>query len=97
MVDAAHPGVLRLVALACAGARVHNRPIGVCGGLAADVSAAIMLIGLGVTELSVQPARIGALKARLRTVTLADCQQLATKALACATAPEVRALVAGCV
>jgi phosphoenolpyruvate-protein phosphotransferase len=94
MVDALHPGVLRLVAMACSGARAYGRQIGVCGGLAADPFAAVILVGLGVTELSVPPLQIGAVKARLRNITLADCQQLAAKALACATAPEVRALVA---
>ncbi len=94
MVDALHPAVLRLIALTCAGAKTHGRWVGVCGGLAADASATQILVGLGVTELSVPPAQIGALKARLRGVTLAACQEVAKAALECATAIEVRVLLA---
>lgn len=58
-VDALHPALLRLIAMTCAGAAVHKRWVGVCGALASDPLATPVLIGLGVTELSVSPVQIG--------------------------------------
>ncbi|MEG3164408.1 phosphoenolpyruvate--protein phosphotransferase [Sphingomonas sp. PB2P19] len=93
MVDALHPAVLHLIARAAEGARQHGRWLGVCGGIASDARAAAILIGLGVTELSATPAAIPALKAAVRLLTLPECESLATRALACATASDVRALL----
>ena len=74
------------------GAARHGRPVSVCGGLASDVAAAPILIGLGVRGLSAAAAQIPALKARIHNVTLDQCRQIAGKALAASSAAEVRAL-----
>ena len=93
-IDALHPAVLRLIAATTRGARVHDRPVAVCGGLAADPAGAAILIGLGVTELSAPPAAVPEIKAAVRRLTLAACETLAARALDCAGPEEVRALVA---
>lgn len=93
-VDALHPAVLRMIAQTTSGARAHQRPVTVCGGLAADASAAAILIGLGVSELSAPPGVVPEIKAAVRSLTLASCQALAERALACAGPGEVRALLA---
>ena len=90
--DALHPAVLRLIAAAIDGAARHGRPVSVCGGLASDVAAAPILIGLGVRGLSAAAAQIPALKARIHNVTLDQCRRLAEKALAASSVAEVRAL-----
>ncbi|HEY3815143.1 MAG TPA: phosphoenolpyruvate--protein phosphotransferase [Caulobacteraceae bacterium] len=91
--DALNPAVLRLIGQAVEGAAKHGRWVGVCGGLASDPVAAPILIGLGVTELSATPNRIPDLKALIRQVTLADCRKAAQRALALASAADVRSLV----
>ncbi len=93
-IDALHPAVLRLVAQACSGAAAHGRPVGVCGGLASDLAATAILIGLGVGELSAVPAVVPELKALVRTLDSTACGDLAQAALACDSAAAVRALVA---
>jgi phosphoenolpyruvate-protein kinase (PTS system EI component) len=65
----------------------------VCGGLASDPLAVPVLLGLGVEELSVVPGLIPRVKALVRALTLADCRVLATRALALASAAEVRAML----
>nr|WP_191323780.1 phosphoenolpyruvate--protein phosphotransferase [Novosphingobium pokkalii] len=90
--DSLHPAVLRLIALTVEGAKTHDRWVGVCGGLAGDPFGAALLTGLGVTELSMTPRDIPAVKARLRGASLADLQDLARRALAQPGAAEVRAL-----
>jgi phosphocarrier protein FPr len=52
-----------------------------------------ILIGLGVKELSVSVPSIPAIKAQIRTLSLADCQELAQKALTLDTGAAVRDLV----
>jgi phosphocarrier protein FPr/phosphocarrier protein len=94
-IDALHPAVLRMIAAAAANGAKHDRPIAVCGALAGDLTAAPLLIGLGVTELSAPPARLPELKAAVRELELATCRALATRALDCRDAAEVRALLAG--
>jgi multiphosphoryl transfer protein len=90
--DALHPAVLRLIKSTTDGAARHGRPVSVCGGLASDVTAAPILIGLGVRGLSAAAAQIPALKARIGELTLEQCRRVAEKALAATSAAEVRDL-----
>ena len=92
--DALHPAVLRLIRQTTQGARAHDRWTGVCGGLASEALAAPILIGLGVTELSVAPAAVPTIKATVRQLRLDDCAALAERACAAASAHEVRAMAA---
>jgi phosphocarrier protein FPr len=92
-VDGLHPAVLQLIALTARGAAGHGRWIGVCGGIASDREAVAILLGLGVTELSVSVPQVPAIKARVRELSLPDCRILAERALAATSAAEVRALV----
>ncbi|WP_308384583.1 phosphoenolpyruvate--protein phosphotransferase [Brevundimonas nasdae] len=89
--DSLHPAVLRLIAQA-SGSAAALKWIGVCGGLASDVLAAPILIGLGVRELSATPSMVAEVKAVVRSLTLADCSQLAASALSQDSAEAVRAL-----
>ena len=75
------PAVLRLVAATVAGAAAHGRWVGVCGELAGDPPAAVLLAGLGVTELSMAAALVPEAKAALREVSLADARAAAEAAL----------------
>jgi phosphoenolpyruvate-protein kinase (PTS system EI component) len=59
--------------------------------------AAPILVGLGVTELSVAPAAVPGIKAAVRHVRSDDCRELATRACAAASAHEVRSIVAGAI
>ena len=93
--DSMHPAVLRLIRLTVAGAAAHGRWVGVCGGLAGDPFGAALLTGLGVTELSMTPRDIPAVKARLRASSRADLAALVERALAQESAAAVRALDMG--
>lgn len=92
-VDALNPAVLRLIAQTIEGAHAHQRLVGICGGIAGDPHAVPILVGLGIDELSVSLPAIPTVKAQIRRLSLASCRDLAQRALTCATAEEVRALV----
>ncbi|HYP75599.1 MAG TPA: phosphoenolpyruvate--protein phosphotransferase [Polyangiaceae bacterium] len=91
-VDGLNPAVLRLIGLTVKGAAPHGRMVGVCGGIASDPQAVAILIGLGVTELSVSLPSIPAVKAQVRTLRLDACRELAERALAAESGEAVRAL-----
>ncbi|HMA19567.1 MAG TPA: putative PEP-binding protein, partial [Gemmatimonadaceae bacterium] len=92
--DALHPAVLKLIDLTVKGAAKHGRWVGLCGALAGDPVAVPILVGLGVHELSVSIPAIASIKARVRSLNLADCKETADAALNAADGTEVRVIVA---
>ena len=88
-----HPSILRLVDLTVRGARARQRWVGVCGEMASDPEAALVLVGLGVDELSLSAVGIPGLRSLLSRVDLSRAAETAQLALALGTADEVRALV----
>ena len=91
--DGLHPAVLRMVERTVDAARRAGIWVGACGGVAGDPAGAVLLSGLGVTELSVAIPAVPSVKARLRAIAMADAERTAREALDCADAAEVRALV----
>ncbi|HKV57996.1 MAG TPA: phosphoenolpyruvate--protein phosphotransferase [Ktedonobacteraceae bacterium] len=68
---------LRLIAQVCRA----GVPVAVCGQLAGDAEAVPLLVGLGVRELSVAPARIPTIKKLLSTLTLSEMLDRAKRAI----------------
>ena len=95
LADALHPSVLRLIEAVTESAQRHGKWVGVCGELASEPLAVPALVGLGVTELSVNPPAIPTVKEAVRQVDFGAAAALAHEALRLASADEVRALLAG--
>ena len=75
------PAVLTLINhVAQAGIR-HGKPVGVCGEAAADPNLAAVLIGMGVTSLSMASGAIPYVGSRLASVTLEQCREAAAAVL----------------
>jgi phosphoenolpyruvate-protein kinase (PTS system EI component) len=74
--------------------QAHGKWVGVCGNMAADPDLACLLVGLGVSELSISPANVPAIKTLLRSVVYSKLQDKAQRALALADAADVRRLYA---
>lgn len=89
------PAVLRLVQLTVAGAAEEGsgKPIGVCGEAAADPALAVVLVGLGVSTLSMTARSLAAVGTVLKTVTLEQAQELARLALSAPDALDAKAWV----
>lgn len=83
------PAVLALMRATCRGA--NETPVGVCGEAGGDPLLALVLVGMGVTSLSMAPSKIPAVRAALRMHDLETCQEMATRALAARTADDARA------
>ncbi|WP_336629436.1 MULTISPECIES: phosphoenolpyruvate--protein phosphotransferase [unclassified Microbacterium] len=89
--DPWQPAVLRLIGTVGAAGRALGKPVGVCGEAGGDPAIAPVLVGLGVTSLSMTARSLARVAARLRTVTAEDCARAATAALGAGTAAESRA------
>jgi phosphotransferase system enzyme I (PtsI) len=91
--DPWQPAVLRLIAATCDGAAQQARPVGVCGEAAADPALACVLVGLGVSSLSMTPRALPDVAAVLAATTSDACRRLARLALAAPSAADARAVV----
>ncbi|MFS0705892.1 phosphoenolpyruvate--protein phosphotransferase, partial [Cellulomonas sp. 179-A 9B4 NHS] len=91
--DAWQPAVLRLVEATAQGGAAQGRPVGVCGEAAADPALAVVLVGLGVTSLSMTPRALPDVAAVLGATTWDECRRLARLAVTSPGAEHARAVV----
>lgn len=89
-----HPAVLRLIKMTVDGAHAAGIPVCVCGEMAGVPRQALLLVGLGLRDLSMPPKALPEVKAALRAVTLDALESLALEALRLHTAEEVQSLLA---
>ncbi|MEP6995602.1 MAG: putative PEP-binding protein, partial [Acidobacteriota bacterium] len=90
-----HPAILRLIRLVVSAGADHGRSVAVCGELAADPLGIGILVGLGISEVSVTPVSIPIVKDHLAGVDSVRARALAEKALLAAGATEVERLFRG--
>ncbi|WP_276352657.1 phosphoenolpyruvate--protein phosphotransferase [Cohnella caldifontis] len=88
-----HPAVIRMLAQAAEAANRRGISVSVCGELAGDVRALPLLLGLGITVLSLSAQAILPVKECLLRTRAADCRALVQQVLACRTAAEVRGVL----
>ena len=77
------------------GARVFNRPVGVCGELAGNPLATVLLMGLGVDSLSMSVGSMMKVKWVVRSFSVSRARQLLHAALRMEDASQVRRFMEG--
>lgn len=90
-----HPAILQLIRRVIEVAALHGRRLSVCGEMAGDPVAAVALVGLGVTELSMGPGSLPAVKQLIRQVSLRAARAMVGEAMGLATATEIEEFVRG--
>lgn len=90
---ATHPGILRMIQMVTEEARHAGISVSLCGEMAADPRFTMLLLGLGVTDLSVAPKFIPVIKNVVHRISMVEAQDLAQAALRLPTAEEVLALL----
>ena len=88
--DDLHPAVLRALLMVLAGARAHGREVSVCGEMAGDPLAAVLLLGMGVHSLSMGAGSLLRVKGVIRSMSRARARELLHMALQCETGRAVR-------
>jgi len=91
--DPMHPAVLRSIRAVIDAGHARGIPVAVCGEMAGDPAGAIVLTGLGIDELSMDPRSFGGVKRALAGLSLADARDLATRAANAASASDARQIV----
>lgn len=84
-----HPAVLRLIKSTIEAGKAAGIPVGMCGEMASDPFAALVLLGLGLDEFSMSGVSIPEIKRLLRGVDYKDARVLADKVLSMESATEI--------
>ena len=88
-----HPAVLRSIDTSLKAARKAQIPAIVCGEMASTPAYAVLLLGLGATDLSMTPSAIPRVRATVTEIDTQDARRIAEECLQCTTADEVENLV----
>jgi phosphotransferase system enzyme I (PtsP) len=91
--DVLHPAVLRVIQQVTREAHAAGRPVSVCGELAGDPAAALLLLGMGVDSLSMSAASLLRVKWAVRTFTQVQMRALLEEVQALEDGKAVRALL----
>jgi phosphotransferase system enzyme I (PtsI) len=86
-----HPGVLRLIKLTIDNAHAAGIPVAMCGELAGDPAASLILLGMGLDEFSMSAASVPEVKRIIRSCTAEEAGELARAALAMGSGAEIEA------
>lgn len=84
-----HPGILRLIRQIVMEGHRNNVWVGMCGEMAGDPLAILILIGLGLDELSVSPIFLPEIKQIIRSVRYTECVEIAERVMQMSTSQEI--------
>jgi phosphotransferase system enzyme I (PtsP) len=79
--DSLHPAVIHVIKDIVKRAHIQNKPVGVCGEMAGNPASALLLLGLGIDSLSMNPSSVPRVKWTIRSFTLQQARELADKTL----------------
>lgn len=88
-----HPSILRLIKLVIQEANHQGISVSVCGEIAADPRFTLLLIGLGVHELSVAPRHLPIIKEAIRSASIVEATALAEKVMSMASPGDILELL----
>ena len=71
-----NPAVLHLIALSIEAGKLWDKPVGLCGEMAADPRFTRILLGLGLTEFSMHASNLPAIKQVINNSTLSSLTTL---------------------
>jgi phosphoenolpyruvate-protein phosphotransferase (PTS system enzyme I) len=83
------PSVLRLIECVMQAAAKHNIAVNVCGEMSGDPLYTMLLLGMGIRQLSVTPHSIPEIKRIIRSVTIEESVAVAQEAMRLETARDV--------
>jgi phosphotransferase system enzyme I (PtsP) len=91
--DSMHPSVLNALIHIIQGARRQQKPVSVCGEMAGDPAAALLLLGMGVTSLSSNAASLLRVKWVIRNFNIARAKEVLDNVIQMEDAQSIRRYV----
>lgn len=89
--DSLHPAVLHALVQVAESARRQNTPVSVCGEMAGNPAAALLLMGMGIDSLSMSAASLPRIKWVIRNFTRTQAQDMLAQVLILEDASTIRA------
>jgi len=93
--NASDPAVLKLIDKTVRAAKRRSLPVNLCGQMSGNPLYTMLLLGLGLRQLSVPPSAIPEIKKLCRSVTMRDCEAVARHALTLENARDVTSYLRG--
>jgi phosphotransferase system enzyme I (PtsI) len=90
-----HPGVLRLIKMTIENAHTHGVPVGMCGELAGDPLATVVLLGLGLDSFSMGAIGIPMIKRIIRSVGAMEAEAFVRSLMPMQSGREIESAVRG--
>lgn len=88
--DSLHPAVLHALMHVVRGAHQEGKHVSICGEMAGDPIAVILLLGMGFDTLSMSASRLPRVKYVVRRFSMSRCKELLNEVLAMDDAVEIR-------
>lgn len=88
--DPFHPGVLRLIKATIEGAHAAHIPCGMCGEMAADPRAVLLLLGMGLDEFSITATAVPNVKEIIRSCSIKNAKRIYDQVITFATGGEIK-------
>jgi phosphotransferase system enzyme I (PtsI) len=89
----AHPAILRLLATTIKSAHSRGIPVALCGEMSADVVFTLVLLGLGLREISLSPTSIPEVKKMIRSMTMHMAKEVTGQLINFSEAKEIEAFL----
>ena len=90
---AGDPAVLRLMEMSVRASDRASVPITTCGQMSGNTIYTMLLLGLGLRHFSVAPSAIPEIKKVCRTVSLAQCEEVAQRAMTMENARDINGML----
>ncbi|MGD9644263.1 MAG: phosphoenolpyruvate--protein phosphotransferase [Pirellulales bacterium] len=91
--NASDPAVLKLIEMAIRAGRSRGIPVNVCGQMSSSTTYTMLLLGMGLRQLSVTPAAIPEIKQVCRSVTIPQCEAVAARAMTLENARDIKSFL----
>jgi phosphotransferase system enzyme I (PtsP) len=88
--EAFHPAVISAIAEVANVARAADKEVGICGEMASDPLATLLLVGIGLDELSLSPLFIPVVRKLIREVDFQTTRLIARECLQMASVQEIK-------
>jgi len=90
-----HPGILRLIKMVIDNAHEAGIPVAMCGEMAGDPLASIVLLGMGLDAFSMSSSVLPSVKEILRSVRLDEAEELITEVMKMSSSQKIEDYVSG--
>ena len=85
-----HPAILRLIQQVIESGHAEGLWVGTCGEMSGDPAVAVLLVGMGIDEISTSPLILPKVKKAIRSVTMDQAQEIAREAMKFSSGAEIR-------